>query len=74
MAVAASTNRTAVSGSEMLPNSTTTSVPARRNRSIIWRALGFGCERAVNTSRPQPAPANFDAKNRPSPPTPPVMM
>ncbi|COV98230.1 Uncharacterised protein [Mycobacterium tuberculosis] len=58
----------------MLPHSTTMSAPAARRPSMVCRALGLGWERAVSTIRPQPAAASFEAKNRPRPPRPPVMM
>jgi hypothetical protein len=51
---------------------TSTSVPAERMRSITAAASSLGAERPLSTIRPQPAAAIFSARNRPSPPMPPV--
>ena len=74
VAVAVATSRCAVPGSAMSPHSTTTSAPVARMRSIVSSASGVGWDREDSTIRPQPAAAIFSARNRPSPPRPPVTM
>lgn len=74
VAVAAVTNRSAVSGWAISPHSTTTSDPIARTSSMVSNAFWLGCERELSTMRPAPALAIFSARNKPSPPRPPVMM
>jgi hypothetical protein len=57
----------------MSPDSTTTSAPPARIRSIAAVASGVGADRDDSTIRPQPAAAILSARYRPSPPRPPVM-
>ncbi|CKQ48934.1 Uncharacterised protein [Mycobacterium tuberculosis] len=41
---------------------------------MVSNAFWLGCERELSTMRPAPALAIFSARNKPSPPRPPVMM
>ena len=74
VAVAAATSLPAVSGSAMLPHTTSMSAPVARMRAMVCSAFGDGWERPVSTIRPQPAAAIPAARNSPRPPRPPVMM
>ena len=74
VSVATATKVSATVGSEMSPLTTCTSAPPARSFSMASCASAPGADREFRTIRPHPAEVISPARNRPSPPRPPVTM